>query len=139
MAEAVALDLTEPENVLLSLDDTEAVSLTFTETVVALQVLGEVGPRGPQGDTGPQGDAGPQGDTGPEGPQGPAGVASGYYRHVQSSPADQWDIAHNLGYRPAVTVTDTAGTVVYGDVAYVDADNVRVLFLNPFGGYAELS
>jgi hypothetical protein len=137
MPEAIELTLGEAEPVELVLDDPDEVSLELVEDVVSLEVGGEVGPRGPIGETGPTGPEGPQGDVGPQGPQGPAGIDSGYYRHHQSAPDTVWDIAHNLGYRPAITLTDTAGTVFYADVSYLDADNARAVFLDPTTGYAE--
>lgn len=78
----------------------------------------------------------PRGDTGP---QGPPGIDTGFYRHNQAAPATVWSITHNLGFYPAVTVQDSAGSVVYGDVAYVDVNNVTITFDSAFGGYANLS
>jgi hypothetical protein len=83
------------------------------------------------------------GRPGPRGPRGPAGSGGagggGFYRHHQAAPATAWVIAHGLGYRPAVTVEDSAGSVVTGDVAYVDDDTLTVSFASAFGGYANLS
>lgn len=78
----------------------------------------------------------PRGDTGP---QGPAGLDTGFYRHNQGSPAAVWNINHNLGFYPAVSVQDSAGSVVYGDVQYIDTNNVTVTFEAAMGGYANLS
>lgn len=78
----------------------------------------------------------PRGDTGP---QGPPGLDTGFYRHNQAAPATVWNIAHNLGFFPSVSVQDSAGSVVYGDIDYVDANNVTVTFDAAMGGYANLS
>jgi hypothetical protein len=78
------------------------------------------------------------GCSGPPGPPGPSGEG-GVYRHVQASAADTWTINHDLGFYPAVTATDTAGSVVYGDVLYLDEHSVVVSFTSPFAGFANLS
>lgn len=78
----------------------------------------------------------PRGETGP---QGPPGLDTGFYRHNQAAPATVWNINHNLGFYPAVSTQDSAGTVVYGDVEYIDSNNVTVTFEAAMGGYANLS
>lgn len=42
----------------------------------------------------------------------------------------------NLGKRPAVTVVDSAGTVVIGEVDYLDDNTVRLTFCAAFSGTA---
>lgn len=59
--------------------------------------------------------------------------------HVQSSPAAQWPITHNLGGRPSVTVVDSAGTMVIGEVSYLSNSEVIVSFTHPFSGSAYLT
>lgn len=88
---------------------------------------------------GKQGVPGPQGDPGPQGNPGPPGPAGGTYTHTQGTAAAVWSITHNLGFFPNVTVLDSAGTEVEGDVAYVDANNLTVTFTAAFGGVAYLS
>lgn len=39
-----------------------------------------------------------------------------HHTHKQAQAAKVWTVAHNLGKRPAVTVVDSAGTVVIGEV-----------------------
>lgn len=51
----------------------------------------------------------------------------------------RWTIPHDLPRIPAVTVVDTGGTVVTGDVTYADAATVVVTFSAPFSGVAYLS
>jgi hypothetical protein len=104
--------------------------------------------------------------TGPQGPQGVAGagVASGgstgqilskssntsydtqwvdkqpvSYTHVQNAVSYNWEITHNLGYRPSVIVTDSAGTVVEADVSYPSANQVTVALSQAVSGYAYLT
>jgi hypothetical protein len=87
--------------------------------------------RGPQG---------PQGDPGPQGPQGPAG-SGGDLQLVwnQMIPADTWEIEHNLNKYPSVTVIDSAGTQVEGDVTYIDTNNLTINFSSAFAGKASLN
>jgi hypothetical protein len=103
---------------------------------VTLDVVGQVGPRGPQGITGDEGPVGPEGPTGPVGPEGPAGLSSGFYRHSQAAPAPQWVFTHDLSYPPAITVVDSAGTEMFGDVSYVDDFNIQIDFAYPVAGFA---
>lgn len=50
------------------------------------------------------------------------------YVHLQGSPASTWEVQHNLGKRPSVTVVSSTDAVVYGIVEYVDNNNVRLIF-----------
>jgi hypothetical protein len=59
--------------------------------------------------------------------------------HTQSAASATWTITHNLGGRPSVTVVDSAGTVVVGEVRYDSNTVVTVLFTTPFSGYAYLT
>jgi len=81
------------------------------------------------------------GITGPRGPIGPPGPAGdgGIMRWHQAVAAAVWTIVHGLGFYPAVSTTDTAGTQVYGDVRYPDENTVQITFGLAFAGYANLS
>lgn len=61
------------------------------------------------------------------------------YIHNQSSPSTSWSITHPLGGRPSVTVVDTAGTVVIGEVTYNSNTQVTVTFTSAFSGFAYLT
>ena len=61
------------------------------------------------------------------------------YTHTQLQPAEVWTIQHNLGKHPSVTVADSAGSVVMGDVEYLDRNTVRVTFMAAFAGTAHLN
>lgn len=63
----------------------------------------------------------------------------GTYTHTQVSASATWTITHNLNCFPSVTVVDSAGTVVFGDVEYISANVVRVTFVAAFGGKAYLN
>lgn len=43
-------------------------------------------------------------------------------------------VSHNLGKYPAVTVMDSSGDQVVGDVVYTDLNNLIVSFSAPFSG-----
>jgi hypothetical protein len=83
---------------------------------------------------------GPQGIQGEQGTQGPPGPSDAF-RAVfsQDVPATTWEVVHNLGGRPNVTVVDSAGTVWETGVEYVDDDHLRVTVSAPFSGKVYLS
>jgi hypothetical protein len=58
------------------------------------------------------------------------------YVHTQTSPSITWAITHNLNKYPSVTIVDSAGTVVEGDVAYSNTNSVVVTFSSTFSGKA---
>lgn len=93
---------------------------------------------GPQGPTGPQGIQGQTGPTGPQGIQGPIGPIGLdlNYVHDQPIPNNTWNITHNLGKYCSVTVVDSAGSYVLGDVSYIDTNNAVVSFTTSFSGKA---
>lgn len=122
---------------------------------------GTTGPTGPEGLTGPTGPLGPTGITGPVGETGIQGIsayevwlaagntgtiaqffaasAGQSYHHVQGSPDVTWDIVHNLGIYPRVTVIDSAGSVVEGDVTYLSPNELTIDFSAAFAGEAYLT
>ena len=53
-------------------------------------------------------------------------ITSKTYVHEQGIASDAWDINHNLGKYPSVTVIDTAGTVFTAAVDYIDENNCIV-------------
>ncbi len=69
------------------------------------------------------------------------GTAEGPYGYVhnQSTPAATWTIDHNLGWHPNVTVINSAGDVVMGDMAYQTLNRVVLTFNGAFSGTAYLS
>lgn len=111
--------------------ETQAVPLTVegqqANTVTQVIYAGKPGPEGPEG------------PVGPTGPQGPAGTGSASYVHTQNSAASVWTIVHNLDFQPNVTVVDSAGSEVEGDIEYVSGSTVQVTFSAAFGGVAYLS
>ena len=61
------------------------------------------------------------------------------YHFTQSVPASVWTIEHNLNFYPNVTVVDSAGTNVEGELHYIDSNNLTVTFTSAFSGSAYLS
>ncbi len=50
-----------------------------------------------------------------------------------------WTITHNLNKNPSVTVLDTAGENIFGQVAYTDLNNLTITFTSGFRGFAYLN
>lgn len=67
------------------------------------------------------------------------GTGDKSYIHNQPVPAATWNINHGLNKRASVTVVDSAGTVVYGDVNYVDDNNITITLTGSFSGKAYLN
>jgi hypothetical protein len=61
------------------------------------------------------------------------------YHHIQGSTSNLWTINHNLNFNPNVTVVDSAGTNVEGEVRYVNGNTTVVAFQSAFSGDAYLS
>jgi hypothetical protein len=57
-----------------------------------------------------------------------ASVASITYTHNQEVASSTWSITHTLNKYPSVTIVDSAGTVVVGDITYIDASNIIIDF-----------
>ena len=56
--------------------------------------------------------------------------------YVQATSSDIWEITHNLNKYPAVTVVDSGGSVVIGEIVYIDKNNIRITFASAFSGKA---
>lgn len=59
-----------------------------------------------------------------------------HYVHKQETSSDTWEVTHGLGKEPAVTVVDSAGTEVIGEVEYVSLNKCILRFQAPFSGKA---
>jgi len=57
----------------------------------------------------------------------------------QAAAATTWDITHNLGKFPSITVIDTGNTVVTGEYNYVSNNRVLLSFSAAFAGKAYLN
>ena len=58
------------------------------------------------------------------------------YVHHQSSASATWNVNHSLGKFSSVTVVDSGNTVVQGQIQFVDANNVTLIFSSAFSGRA---
>lgn len=66
-------------------------------------------------------------------------IADAKYTHDQVAPSAAWSVVHNLGKFPSVTVVDSGGTVVIGEIQHTNANNLSVLFSAAFSGKAYLN
>jgi hypothetical protein len=109
--------------------------------------------KGEKGETGEQGPPGPKGDTPTSFPAAGVIEDEGHvfltanqksallsfkenFVHNQLLAAAVWNITHNLGKYPSVTVVDSAGTVVVGEIEYLDLNSIRITFTAEFSGKA---
>lgn len=127
----IVLELIEDEYELVI--EQESADLLVDEDVLEVLAEAEQGPRGPEG---PQSVV--PGPEGPIGPVGPAGTAQSLIVPI-TEPAAVWVINHNTGSYPSITTIDTQGAVMYGDVSYPSAQQIRVEFLAAFAGTAYLN
>jgi hypothetical protein len=68
---------------------------------------------------------------------GPTGAFS--YVHNQGAVASTWVVDHNLGWFPNVTVEDSGGSTVEGEVVFNTLDRLTLTFSGAFSGVAYLS
>ena len=59
--------------------------------------------------------------------------------HTQIASSDEWFIEHNLGKMPKVTIMDSAGTVVYGEIHYINDNIIIIRFTDAFSGIAVIN
>lgn len=72
------------------------------------------------------------------GPRGPAGDET--YVYYQDNPETIWEINHDRGGYPSVTVVDSSGKTVFGGPpVYEDENNIKIEFDAAFSGKAYLN
>ena len=59
--------------------------------------------------------------------------------YTQGVPSDTWTISHPLNKYPSVTIIDSGGTEVIGNIEYIDTSTVVVTFASGFSGKAILN
>lgn len=146
----------KPDRVVL---DQKNATSAFTEYDPEILIIETRGPRGEPGIPGPAGAPGVAGAPGTEGPQAKslwdiwleAGnpndpamffqqVGGVGYRFVQGTPATEWHITHPLQTgMPAVSLVDSNGEEMYGDVAYLPPHNLTISFSAPVAGEAYMT
>lgn len=58
------------------------------------------------------------------------------YIHKQQTASDLWTVVHNLGKFPSITVVDSAGTVVTGEIVLQTTEQAVISFNGAFSGKA---
>jgi hypothetical protein len=61
------------------------------------------------------------------------------YTYYQITPSDNWVIKHNLNRYPSVTIVDSSGNVVVGEVKYIDNNTINISLVGVFAGTAYLN
>ena len=61
------------------------------------------------------------------------------YTHNQSQPLNIWYVEHNLGKYPSVSIIDSAGSLVVGDVSYIDTNSLLITLAAGMSGKASLN
>lgn len=61
------------------------------------------------------------------------------YIHLQASPSVTWIVKHNLSRFPSVSVVNSAGTLVMGDVHYDSIEQITLTFTTAFSGKAYIN
>lgn len=67
---------------------------------------------------------------------GPTPVSDKNFVYSQAVPSSVWVVSHNLNKYASVTVVDSAGTTVYGEVEYNSLNQCTLRFKAPFSGEA---
>ena len=124
---------------------------TSIESVeINLEVLSEgpVGPQGPEGERGPQGKGLEYEWQGAKLGVRVEGDPKFEYQDLterdtyvwgQSEPKSVWEIDHPMNKYPTVTVVDSAGSVVYGDIEYLSESSIKITFSSGFSGQVYLN
>jgi hypothetical protein len=68
-----------------------------------------------------------------------AGANDKNFVHDQSTASNIWTINHGLEKYPSVTVFDSGGNQVEGEVLYTDLNNLTITFNGSFSGTATLN
>lgn len=62
-----------------------------------------------------------------------------HYVHNQMSASSDWLVQHDLGRYPSVSIVDSAGSLVIGEVVYLNTDSLQINFSSGFAGIAYLN
>lgn len=71
--------------------------------------------------------------------QSASGVSDKHYEHNQTSASALWNVTHNLGKYPSVTVVDSGNSVVVGQIDHLSTNTLRISFRASFSGKAYLN
>lgn len=67
------------------------------------------------------------------------GVADAHFVHAQNENSSEWEVEHNLGKYPSVTVIDSGDNVIYTEVQYIDLNNLVIRFNGATSGKAYMN
>ena len=59
--------------------------------------------------------------------------------YTQNTPSGVWAIQHNLNKFPSVSVVNINNILMYGEVTYIDTNNLTVTFSGGFSGKAYMN
>ena len=65
--------------------------------------------------------------------------ADKHFTFTQSTATNTWNITHNLGKFPSVSVVDSGNTVVYGNIDYTSENALTITFSAAFSGKAYMN
>ena len=65
--------------------------------------------------------------------------ADKHFTFTQSTATNTWNITHNLGKFPSVSVVDSGNTIVYGNIDYIDNNSLTITFSAAFSGKAYMN
>ncbi len=68
-----------------------------------------------------------------------SGLADKTFEFTQGVPAVTWNIQHNLGKFPSVSVVNNNNVVINGEITYIDNNNLTCNFSAAFAGKAYLN
>lgn len=66
-------------------------------------------------------------------------VSDKFFIFEQAVASNRWTVNHNLDKYPSVTVVDSAGTIIIGEVAYLSRNDLRITFQSAFSGKAYMN
>lgn len=66
-------------------------------------------------------------------------ISDRFEQYTQAIASSEWIIDHNLEKYPSVTVVDSAGTIIVGEVTYLSLNSLKITFQAPFAGKAYLN
>ena len=117
-------------------DPVEVVTFVTSNPTLSVEVVA-TGPRGEQGIQGERGEPFRYEDFTPEQLGSLAGDLN--YTHDQIASSKTWVVTHGLNKYPSVSVVDSAGSLVVGEVVYLNSNQLVLTFNAMFSGKAYLN
>lgn len=65
--------------------------------------------------------------------------ADAAYTYTQPTPASTWEITHNLGKYPSVTIVSSAKEIVVGEILYNNGNSITITLASSMSGVAYLN